>query len=135
MRTNLLFFWMPASLLFLLFLFLCFSAFPVSVLFCFPAFPAFPASLPFCFFRFLLLLLLFCFFAFLLLPFLCFSAFPAFLVLCFSAFLLFCCNITCEKRCFHSALGEALRPPPKPSSRFFIFKAKLVNALAGMMMW
>ena len=98
------YFWIPASLLFLLL--------------CFPAFPAFPASLLLCFllfcFAFLLLLLLcfsafllfcfscfsasllFCFFAFLFFLFLCFSAFPAFpasLLFCFScffAFLLFC---------------------------------------------
>jgi hypothetical protein len=78
---------------FLLFLFLCFSAFPASplfdfpacLLFCFFAFPAFPASLPFlllCFSAYLLFLLLssllLCFSAF------CFSFFSAFLLLCLS---------------------------------------------------
>ena len=29
------------------------------------------------------------------------------------------CSIACENRSCHSALGEALRPPPNPPSRFF----------------
>ena len=106
------YFWIPASLLFLLFLLfllLCFSAF---LLFCFSCFSPFllfcfsasPASLLFCFFAFLFFLflcfsafpafpasLLFCFscfFAFLLF---CFCAFPVSLLLCFSAFFCFAC--------------------------------------------
>ena len=92
------YFWIPASLLFLLFLLLCFPAFPASLLFCFFAFLlllllAFSAFLLFCFSA----SLLFCFSAFLFFLFLCFSAFPAFLPAsllfcfsCFFAFLLFC---------------------------------------------
>ena len=94
------YFWIPASLLFLLFLFLCFPAFPASLLFCFFSFLlllllAFSAFLLFCF-PCSTASLLFCFFAFLFFLFLCFSAFPAFpasLLFCFScffAFLLFC---------------------------------------------
>ena len=107
-ESGLVFFWMPASLLFLLlcfsafllFLLLCFSAFLLFLLLrfsasllsafllflflCFSAFPAFPASLLFCFS---------CFFAFLLLCFsavllFCFSCFFASLLFCFSSFLL-----------------------------------------------
>ena len=33
-------------------------------------------------------------------------------------------NITCEKRCFHSALGGGAAPSPNPPSRFFIFNSK-----------
>ena len=68
---------MLASLLFLL---LCFSAFPASLLFCFSAF------LLFCFSAFPVSSLL-CFSAFLIFWFACFSAF---LLLCFSCFSLFC---------------------------------------------
>ena len=119
------------------FLLFCFSCFSASLLFCFfaflfflflcfSAFPAFPASLLFCFS---------CFFAFLLF---CFCAFPVSLLLCFflalpalntwfsckmhfaqyfyipeyhmTNLLLKTSNVTCEKRCLHSALGGG-RPP------------------------
>ena len=113
----------------LTFLFLCFSAFPASLLFCFS-----------------------CFFASLLF---CFSVFPVSLLLCFSAFFLLCLlqildfhvrcilhsiyipeyhmtnlllktsNVTCEKRCLHSALGGGAAPSPQsPPPAFFKFKLK-----------
>ena len=47
-------------------------------------------------------------------------------------------SVTCEKRCFHSALGGGAVPSPQsPPPAFFIFKPKLVNTLVGvgMMMW
>ena len=78
---------MPASLLFLLFLLLCFPPFPASLLlslsafllFCFPCFSAF---LFFCFSAFPVSLLLY-FFAFLLFCLACFSAFLLFLLFSF----------------------------------------------------
>ena len=104
---------MPASLLFLLFLLLCFSAFLLFLLLCFSAFLLFcfsasPASLLFCFFAFLLFLFL-CFSAFPAFPaslLFCFSCFFAFLILCFSAVLLlyFSCFFASLLFCFSSFL-------------------------------
>ena len=111
-----------ASLLFLLFLLLCFSAFP--------------ASLPFCCFAFVRFLFL-CFSAFLLLCF--FFALPA-LNTWFSCkmhfaqylsiyipeyhmtnLLLKTSNVTCEKRCLHSALGGGAAPSPQSPLPLFFY--------------